>query len=209
MKTTNDHKYIQRAVAPIIATLLMVAISVVGGILIFVFAQGFFTDTSVQTPNIESLEIFGYDARDVAALKPHNDDPTVTTDDITVSAAVSGNLKDTDGIVVYVRNKGASPITFDVIKIFGADYTWDSGGAAATTTVPANQKFAISTTGGVTAANIADSPVLEAGQEATIIIHYEEDTNGKIKIGRPIPVVIVTGNGATFTKQVQNGVHVG
>ena len=51
MKTTNEHKYSQRAVAPIIATLLMVAISVVGGILIFVFAQGFFTDTNIQTPN--------------------------------------------------------------------------------------------------------------------------------------------------------------
>ncbi|MGI0082773.1 MAG: archaellin/type IV pilin N-terminal domain-containing protein, partial [Nitrosopumilaceae archaeon] len=53
----------RRAVAPIIATLLMVAIAVVGGILIFVFAQGFFTDTSIQGPTIDSLEIFGYDAR--------------------------------------------------------------------------------------------------------------------------------------------------
>ena len=53
------------------------------------------------------------------------------------------------------------------------------------------------------------SPVLEAGQEATIIIVYEADTNGSIKVGRPIPIVVVTGNGATFTKQLQNGVQVG
>ena len=78
MKTINDHKYSQRAVAPIIATLLMVAISVVGGILIFVFAQGFFTDTNIQTPNIESLEIFGYDARDRAGLRTHIFDPAAT-----------------------------------------------------------------------------------------------------------------------------------
>ena len=55
----------------------------------------------------------------------------------------------------------------------------------------------------------AASPAIGAGQEATIIIRYEQDTNGAIKVGRPIPVVIQTGSGAVFTKQIQNGVTVG
>ena len=213
MKTTHDHKYIQRAVAPIIATLLMVAISVVGGILIFVFAQGFFTDTTVQTPNIESLEIFGYDARDQAALKTHIFDPTATSpvaaDGLpTISTAADGFLSDGDQFTIFVRNKGAGPVTLTTIKVYGVDYNWDIITAAATlaTGTPGSDKeFAISIDG----LNAAASPVLGPGQDATLIFQYDAATNGKIKIGRPIPVVISTGSGATFTKQVQNGVTVG
>ena len=208
MKTTHDHKYSQRAVAPIIATLLMVAISVVGGILIFVFAHGFFTDTNIQTPNIESLEIFGYDARDSTTHRPHNDDPTVTTDDITVGGTAGGNLEDGDAVSIYVRNKGAGPVTIDKLKVFGVDYIWDietASAALAAANPDADNEFAVSVDG----VNVATAPVLQAGQEATIIFQYDASDNGKIKVGRPIPVVIFTGNGATFTKQVQNGVQVG
>jgi len=208
MKTVNDYKYSQRAVAPIIATLLMVAISVVGGILIFVFAQGFFTDTNIQTPNIESLEIFGYDARDTTTHRAHNDDPSVTTDDITIGNAVGGNLADGDTITVYVRNKGAGPITIERIKVFGTDYLWDvatTAAAISAATPAADNEFALSVDG----INIVTSPVLGPGQEGTILLQYDELDNGKIKIGRPVPVVIITGNGAAFTKQVQNGVQVG
>jgi len=208
MKITDDHRYSRRAVAPIIATLLMVAIAVVGGILIFVFAQGFFTDTNIQTPNIESLEIFGYDARDQANLRPHNADPASTPDSLTsFSAAASNNLKDSDAVVVYARNKGAGPITIEKIKVFGADYVFDTdAGGTCSGSAPGDQEFGLSTAGTTVCKT---SAVLEAGQEASIYIAYEETTNGKIKIGRPIPVVIITGNGAAFTKQLQNGVQVG
>ncbi len=48
----------RRAVAPVIATLLMVAIAVVGGMLVFVFAQDFFTQTDSMTgPTIELLQV--------------------------------------------------------------------------------------------------------------------------------------------------------
>ncbi len=212
MKTINEHKYSQRAVAPIIATLLMVAISVVGGILIFVFAQGFFTDTNIQSPNIESLEIFGYDARDVLAatgMEPHNAFDSDNDGDIdnlmtTVGSTVANVLGDADEFVIYVRNKGSGPVTIDKIRVFGAEYRW-----AESASIPTSQEFSISTNGDDDAADMTTSPVLESGQEATIIIVYEADTNGSIKVGRPIPVVIVTGSGATFTKQLQNGVQVG
>ena len=62
--------------APVIATLLMVAIAVVGGMLVFVFSQDFFTATDSMTgPTIEVIRLFGYDARDHAtasnALRNH------------------------------------------------------------------------------------------------------------------------------------------
>ncbi len=63
----------RRAVSPIIATLLLVAIAVVGGTIIFVFSQGFFNQAQVSgTPTIELIKILGYDARDVANLNAHN-----------------------------------------------------------------------------------------------------------------------------------------
>lgn len=214
MKTINDYKYSQRAVAPIIATLLMVAISVVGGILIFVFAQGFFTDTSIQSPQVESLEIFGYDARDRAGLRTHIFDPAATegaaggTPTIsTAPTATTLGLRDGDAITVFVRNKGAGQVAIDRIQVFGSDYLWVAT-SPASTSAPANQKFSVSLDG-LPLTAVAGSPVIGPGQDATIIIRYEQDTNGPVKVGRPIPVTIVTGSGATFTKQIQNGVTVG
>ena len=50
----------KRAVAPVIATLLMVAIAVVGGTIIFVFSQGFFNQSQISgTPSIVFAVIIG------------------------------------------------------------------------------------------------------------------------------------------------------
>ena len=63
----------RRAVAPVIATLLLVAIAVVGGSIVFVFSQGFFSSAQISgSPNIESLKITGYDATDGTTLQLHN-----------------------------------------------------------------------------------------------------------------------------------------
>ena len=66
-------KFRRRAVAPIIATLLLVAIAVVGGSMIFVFAQEFFGDSQISgSPSVELVKITGYDARDVSQVKAHD-----------------------------------------------------------------------------------------------------------------------------------------
>ena len=63
----------RRAVAPVIATLLLVAIAVVGGSIVFVFSQGFFSSAQISgAPTIESLQINGYDATDVTNLELHD-----------------------------------------------------------------------------------------------------------------------------------------
>jgi len=52
----------RKAVAPIIATLLMVAITVVGGTIIFLFSQEFMTFAQISgTPTIESIRFLGFD----------------------------------------------------------------------------------------------------------------------------------------------------
>ena len=215
MKTVNGYKYSQRAVAPIIATLLMVAISVVGGILIFVFAQGFFTDTNIASPSIESLHIFGYDATNGLTVKPHNfDKPTAAAQDakyglqlanVVNAAADIGKLIDADHVLLYVRNTGNSPVVISTIKVFSTSYTPSS--AACTTVLPAVLTFSVSSEG--TLADCADQPIIQPGSDVTVYIGYEDDDNGKIKLGRPLPVTIVTANGATFSKHLQLGLQVG
>ena len=168
-----EFKSKHRAVAPIIATLLMVAISVVGGILIFVFAQGFFTDSSIHAPSIDSIEVFGYDARDATTLRPHNFDPLGTTDAITglqtlnIAAHVDGKLSNDDKIALYVRNKGAAAVTITKVTVFGTDYTLHTPAAACSTTVPAAGEYSVSVGGTLAACNTASAAV-GVGQEATI-----------------------------------------
>ena len=59
----------RRAVAPIIATLLLVAIVAVGAGVIFAFSQGFFSEQQISSVGtIESLTVTGYDARDIADI---------------------------------------------------------------------------------------------------------------------------------------------
>ncbi len=100
-KRTRKH----RAVAPVIATLLMVAIAVVGGTIIFVFSQGFFNQAQVSgTPTIESVKILGYDARDIASLIAHDG----------ITMGVAGSDPNAQGknvgeyVVVYIKNDSSA-----------------------------------------------------------------------------------------------------
>jgi len=215
MTTNNERKYTRRAVAPIIATLLMVAIAVVGGILIFVFAQGFFTDTNIGAPTIETLHIFGYDATNSVKVKPHNFDKATAADDDALyglqvanevnTAADIGKLINADHVLLYVRNTGNVPVVISSIKVFATSYSPVS--AACTPALPAKLTFSVSGDG--TIGRCTDQPVIQAGSDVTVYIGYDEEDNGKIKIGRPLPVTIVTANGATFSKHLQLGLQLG
>jgi flagellin-like protein len=70
---TKNRMASRRGVAPVIATLLLVAIAVVGGSIVFVFSQGFFSSAQISgSPNIESIKILGYDATDGNATQFHD-----------------------------------------------------------------------------------------------------------------------------------------
>jgi len=63
----------RRGVSPIIATLLLVAITIVGGSFVFIFAQGTLDTSQFSgTIPIESISILGYDARDAPQFKVHD-----------------------------------------------------------------------------------------------------------------------------------------
>ena len=193
----------KRAVAPIIATLLMVAISVVGGILIFVFAQDTFAESSISGPRTESLEIFGYDASDAISLTTH-----AATTLTSAGGAVNQKLIDGEAFSVYMRNRGANPVVIETVKVFGTEFTFDTT-ATISATVPGNTKWLLTKGNTTSPLTATGNTLINPGEELTMVIAYDTDTNGEVKVGRSIPVVIKTGNGMVFTKQVSNGVRAG
>ena len=194
----------RRAVAPIIATLLMVAISVVGGILIFVFAQGFFKDTSIQSPTLDAIEIWGFNALDV-----ESEDFTLHNDETVNCGAgdVDQRIDDGECFAIFIRNIGANPVIIQELRVFGIKIPLETPGGTVATTVPDKLKYCLVRlkTDGCTGQQI-----VESGQEMTLIVNNDEtNLNGEIKIGRPIIFILETGQGQTFVKQIRAGLSSG
>ena len=200
----------RRAVAPVIATLLLVAIAVVGGSIVFVFSQGFFSSAQISgSPNIESLKITGYDATDGTAIQLHNG-----LDSGVVQGAVDNTLAPGERVGVYVQNNSVQKVTLSEIRFAGSVYTFVPGPLA-----PANQVddygllgplasvpsgYIIAIAGdGILAATVVDatSAEIEPGQQVTIIMQLDEN----IKIGRDAQFKLSTGNGAVFVGTVIAG----
>ena len=200
----------RRAVAPVIATLLLVAIAVVGGSIVFVFSQGFFSSAQISgSPSIESLKIVGYDATDGTTLQLHNG-----LDSGVVQGVVDNTLGPGERIGVYIQNNSVQKVTLSEIRFAGTVYTFIPGAAS-----PANQidafggagllasstaGYMIATSGdGILAADVVDatSAEIQPGQLATVIIQLDEN----IKVGRDAQFKLSTGNGAVFVGTVIAG----
>ena len=189
-----------RAVAPVIATLLMVAIAVVGGSIIFVFSQEFFNQAQVSgTPIIESVKILGYDARDVALLDAHDGQQ------MTATASVPTNPGKTVGeyVVVYIKNDSSGQVLFSEIRLGGAVYTYVFPGpivdynlaTVGTYAVMDNSTFSI----------LDQAGVAQPGETIGILF----DLSDNFPIGRDTQFKLTTTNGAALVSTVvmgQNGV---
>src|SRR3989344_1350875 len=185
----------RRAVAPIIATLLLVAIAVVGGSIIFVFSQGFFSAAQVSgSPNIESLKFTGYDASDGLLLSLHDGG----TSDSSANLAGDG-LNAGETIAVYVQNNSVQKITLNELRFGGSVYTYTSGATDAALITNGNFMIATKSNLGLAATTVsATSAEIQPGQQATVLLQLSDD----IKAGRDVQVKMTTGNGAVFVGTV-------
>jgi len=119
-QSLGSKNFPRRGVAPVIATLLLVAIAVVGGSIIFVFAQGFFSSSQVSgTPTIELIEIIGYDARDVSELKAHDGIDMLPVDCCGEPDSVKSA---SERITIYLQNQSVQQVFFTEILISGEVY---------------------------------------------------------------------------------------
>jgi len=200
----------RRSVAPVIATLLMVAIAVVGGMLVFVFAQDFFTSTDTMTgPTIEVLHLFGYDARDRAtgtAVENHAGDPCAVT------GVAGGTLADNDVFAIYVRNLGSNDVIIGDVSVFNVKGTAVTASGAIAVTNPVGPEWLMNVGATCGATVSASGTPIPAGRDATILIAYgtgADEFGEEVKLGRPIFIRVETGSGNIFTKQIVNGRQVG
>ena len=190
----------RRAVAPIIATLLLVAIAVVGGSIIFVFSQGFFSSAQVSgAPNIESLKFTGYDATDGAILQLHDGNPTLVA-----TGAAGDGLLTGERIAIYVQNQGVNKVTLGEIRFAGSVYDFASTPllVALPAWIPAgpSKTYEILTASPSTILDTT-SPEIQPGQQATIILELAEN----VKTGRDAQFKLSTSNGAVFVGTVIAG----
>jgi len=212
MKTTTlkpkELKTSHKAVAPVIATLLMVAIAVVGGTIIFVFSQGFFSSSQISgTPQIESLQLTGYDARAVSLLQVHDGNNMQEP-----AGNLDAQVQAGERIAIYVTNNSVQKIVLGEISFGGFEYSYvnvnPAGGLGLYSTTTAgelrttNYTVLTGTVGG-TADVLLDvgAGELKAGQTATILLDLESD----LRIGRSSQFKLTTANGNVFVATVGVG----
>jgi len=207
----------RRAVAPVIATLLLVAIAVVGGSIVFVFSQGFFSSAQISgAPQIESLKIVGYDATDGAALEIHDG----VDSGVAQGAAANDGLLAGDRIAVYLQNNSVQKVTLGEIRFAGTVYNYVSSASgtidiwnpAAAPLVgvlagsPAGYMISPDSNGTILAplaatALAASSAEIQPGQQITIIIQLDDN----VKVGRDAQFKLSTANGAVFVGTIIAG----
>ena len=208
-----DLKNIQRrGIGSVIATLLLVAIAVVGGSMIFVFAQEYFTESQVSgTPTIEFIKIMGYDARDAEQVKAHDGIEILPTN---CCGESDGLKKANEMITIFLQNNSVKPVFISEIRILGLVYEfttytaipppfgigkWDHA-----LTKPQPGEYVIltghdGTVGGDLLENPA--PVMQPGQIITILADLDQSYN----ISRDAQFKLTTTNGAVFVSTIVIG----
>jgi len=209
----------RRAVAPVIATLLLVAIAVVGGSIIFVFSQGFFSSAQISgSPNIESIKILGYDATDGDAIQFH--DGYLTNATSLAGFDGSDGLRTGEYVGVYLKNDSVNKITISEIRVAGDIYVFEElVGVASmpayktTCTLPATASNSDLDCGeyiiigqGVDGTDVgvpiqSSSPSLEPGQQATLVFALGKD----VKSGRDLQFKLSTSAGSVFVGTLNSG----
>jgi len=223
----SSRNFRRRAVAPVIATLLLVAIAVVGGSIIFVFSQGFFSSAQISgSPQIESVKILGYDATDGEAIQFH--DGIVASTTLLAGNTTSDGLKAGEYIAVYLKNDSVNKVTINEVRLAGTvyqfidltagsgtdtylpDYTTNAGAAclaigAGTAGEIDCEEYSIVVEGDddtdlglVSATSVAE---LQPGQEVTVVLALEKD----VKTGRDMQFKLTTSAGAVFVSTVNSG----
>ncbi len=188
------------AVAEIIATLMLVAIAVVGGTIIFVFSQGFFGQTQISgTPTIESVTILGYDARDVVNLiAPDGFAMTVASGDPNTLGKNVG-----ERVLVYLTNDSVERILFSEVRLGGEIYQYNTVDPIPVFTPGTGGTYGILTNS--THMITDQAGLVKPGETVGIII----DLNDNFPVGRDTQIKLTTTNGAVIVDTVVMGQNKG
>ena len=131
----------RRGVAEVISTLLLVAITVAGAVILtsFIdesFVSGSLAVTSGTDTTIKTIRLLAYDTRNGDELMGSvdyslNNRQTVVADQLCrIGCALDPNTIPTDGgsnfMIIQIENRGINPIFVKNVILDGVDHTWDS-----------------------------------------------------------------------------------
>lgn len=110
----------RRGVAPVIATLLLVAISTIGGSMVFAYSQDSFSTSQISgIPHVEHLKIIGYDARDVEKLNLHDGNEILAKN----CCGIADGKKNVDErVAIYLQNHSPQPVVISELRLGGDVY---------------------------------------------------------------------------------------
>ena len=198
----------RRAVAPIVGTLLLAAIAVVGGIMVFSLSQESFASSQISgTPQIEFMKMYGYDARDVEKLQLHDGHEILSKD---CCGVANGKKNYDERIAVYLQNHSVNPITISELMFAGEKYTyvpvnkigqWDKIGVGHQ---PHPGEYIIihgHDTGKKYLTLQESSPVIQPGEVVTILL----DLDINIGVNHDAQLKIKTTSGNTFASTIVIG----
>ncbi len=192
----------KKAVAPVIATLLLVAVAVVGGTMNFVFTQQYFNSAQASgLAGIESMVFIGYDATDKDSLIYHDgiiSNPVANWH----GDQISSGLDQGERIAIYIQNNGIKKMVLQEVRIAGSVYEFqDMGPANKMTAYSANVlesgEYTIVKNGNKNAPAdtiSGNTPELQSGQHVTIVLELDKNFN----IGRDMQIRLTTGNGGIW-----------
>ena len=197
---SGKYRSTHRAVAEVIATLLLVVIAAVGGSIILAFSQEFFSHPQISgTPTIESVKILGYDARDVANLNAHDGQTmsVVSSDPNTLGKNVG------ERIIVYVKNDSVQQILFSEVRLGGTVYQYNTVDPIPVFTAGTGGNYGIlNNSTHMTTDPIGIDP---AGKTVGIIF----ELNDNFPIGRDTQFRLTTTNGGVLIGTVVMGQNAG
>ena len=184
-----------KAVAPIIATLLMVAIAVVGGVMVYIFTQGFFGSTTSTAPTVDAMASTGYDFREIEFIT--RDDGT---NSLLGQTGAAGGIGTGEYGALYVKNARTSALTITKMTVGGTAFAFSPSGPAADT------EFQLWKVTGLTGEVRSTTPTINAGETGTLLLKFS-NADGALN-GRTLAVKVSSGNGGVFNFQVVVGTKV-
>lgn len=202
----------RRGVAVIIATLLLITISVIGGVMVYVFAQGFIGNASISaSPSIDTVVMSGYDMREILDNPPCDNSHSPATRGVTTHEGMTtchgdndaGNGKfDEEAGTIFIRNVGDEPYNIIKLEVNGRVLDFrttdpeisNNPGVFGIYTVPDTQTV----NAGETLQEVA---TILPGQEATLVVTFDgsgTSTDNSAANDRTIPIKLTSSSSSVY-----------
>jgi len=213
----------RRSVSEIIATLLMIAITVVGGIVILSFVQDSnITQTSENISSKEaaiSVKITGYDSRDSSDLSgissmDNNLDQKLCTNSCSGNPNQIPSNSGTEFIVLKIRNDGTGSAYLGNIFVNNIIHAWDSATAGVAFDAssdpsagksPRDGQYSIIPTSNGLPITQESNTELKAGTDRRIVVKLSASINPDIQLNSAIRIIIDAGSTAPFNFVISTG----